>query len=251
MNYQTLRFEAMNCPCEILLDTEDATIGAVQLLAARQEADRIEQKYSRFLMGNLVDRLNHANGQPMEVDDETAALLDYAARCYEVSEGLFDITRQPMGWAQVFWQRPWFKLPEGFEIDFGGICKEYAADRILAKLRERHTVATLVNMGGDIAAAGDRVWSVGIEDPSQPGGVVRTISLRQGAVATSGTTKRLGHILDPRTTEPVPDAPLSVTVTAPTCTEAGFWSTLGILRGKGAEACLAEQALEFLCLRPS
>src|SRR5205823_2453742 len=110
--------------------------------------------------------------------------------------------------------------------------------------------STLVNLGGDIAAWGERLWSVGIEDVSHPGEVVQTIYLRQGAIATSGTSKRftkvdgktLGHILNPKTGWPVQNTPRSVTVAAKTCTEAGLWSTLAMLQGANAESFLQEQA---------
>jgi len=241
------RFQAMGCPCEILLDSTDSALGDMQLEMALQEARRIEEKFSRFRQGTIVDRINKSDGKPVEVDEETAAILDYAAECYEMSNGLFDITRR--AWDKVKWKRPYIQLPRGFEIDFGGICKEFAADRILSLLMKRYCVATLVNLGGDIAVAGERLWSVGIEDPAHPGEIVRTIHLHEGGVATSGTTKRPGHILNPKTGQPATAGPRSVTIAARTCTEAGFWSTLAILHGAGAEAFLKEQSLEYWCYR--
>ena len=244
-SFQTKRFEAMSCPCEILLDTTDEGLADEQLNVAQGEASRIEKKYSRFLKGNIVDEINQSRGKPVHVDEETAALLDYAAECFEISGGLFDITRR--GWNQVTWQRPILQLPDGFDIDFGGICKEYAADQILALLRKQDALSALVNLGGDIAVAGIRRWSVGIEDPAQAGRILRVVHLRQGGVATSGTNKRPGHVLHPKTGQPVTNAPRSVTVAAKTCTEAGFWSTLALLQGENAEAFLREQSLEFWC----
>jgi len=252
------RFQAMGCPCEILLDTTDATIFAEQLEAARQEARRIENKYSRYRPGTMVDHINQSAGKKIKVDEETAALLDFAAECYDLSDGLFDITTgvlrrgvnpSQVGWDKVQWKRPWIQLPSEFEIDLGGICKEYASDKILALLINRRAISTLVNLGGDIAAAGKKLWAVGIEDFAHPGKVVRTVHLRQGGVATSGTTKRIGHILNPKTGRPIEKAPESVTVAAKTCTEAGFWSTLAVLQGARAEAFLEQQSLESWCYR--
>jgi len=278
----TGRFNAMGCPCEILLDTADPSLAARQMDIAINEARRIEKKYSRYLRGSVLDQINQSRGKT-EVDEETAALLDYAARCYELSDGLFDITTgvlrklwrfeggekaipsaaslasigSRIGWDKVSWKRPFIELPSGFEIDLGGICKEYAADRILGLLTKRGDISVLVNLGGDIAAAGSRLWSVGIEDPAHPEKMARTLSLRQGGLATSGTTKRfvraggeiLSHILNPKTGAPVRRPARSVTVAAKTCTEAGFWSTLGVLQGLRAEAFLEEQRLEFWCYR--
>jgi thiamine biosynthesis lipoprotein len=248
----------MGCPCEILLDTTDASLADQQLNAAIQEAARIENKYSRYRKDTIIDRINRSAGERINVDDETAALLDFAAQCYDMSEGLFDITTgilrknsdlTRIGWDKVSWERPYIQLPSGFEIDLGGVCKEYAADKILELLIKRHPLATLVNLGGDIAAAGDRLWSVGIEDVRREGEVAKTVQLRKGGIATSGTTKRAGHILNPKTAQPVANAPESVTVAAKTCTEAGFWSTLAVLKGAQAESFLTQHSLESWCYR--
>jgi thiamine biosynthesis lipoprotein len=276
--FVTGRFEAMKCPCEILIETTNASLGAAQLEAAIGEARRIEEKYSRYRRGNVIEKINAGGGKKVEVDEETAALLDYAAQCHDLSDGLFDITtgvlreiwrfdgaemrvdpkelsrlRGRVGWEKILWERPFITLPLGFQIDLGGICKEYAADKILELLRKRHPLATLVNLGGDIAAAGKRWWSVGIEDVNRLGESDKTVAFRQGGLATSGTTKRFvrvngemySHILNPKTGWPVKAAPRSVTVSAKTCTEAGFWSTLAVLRGEKAEVFLKEQGLTY------
>lgn len=272
----------MNCPCEVLVQSPDHRLGERLLAIAIREAARIEDRFSRYKAGNMVDRMNTAAGKPITVDAECAALLDYAAQCYEISEGLFDITtgvlRQAwtfegqeatldpqrleealarVGWNRVTWEKPSLQLPEGFEIDFGGLCKEYAADRILSLLRQETDRSVLINLGGDIAAAGTQPWAVGLEDPRKPGVMLHTIPLPHGAIATSGSTKRftkigqaqLSHILDPKTGWPVKDVPLSVTVTAASCTEAGLWSTLGMLHGARAEEFLKETHVEHWCAR--
>jgi len=115
-----------------------------------------------------------------------------------------------------------------------------------------------VNLGGDLVASGPRddgrPWLVGIEattDGKSAAGAAGLIELRGGALATSGDARRFllkdgvryGHILDPRSGWPVPGEPRSVTVAAPTCTEAGLMATLAMLQGAGAEALLAAQGL--------
>jgi thiamine biosynthesis lipoprotein len=83
------------------------------------------------------------------------------------------------------------------------------------------------------------------------------LDLEHGALATSGDSRRYllkdgvryGHILDPRTGWPVPDAPRSVTVAASSCTEAGLLSTLALLQGARAEEFLEEQGARFWLLR--
>jgi FAD:protein FMN transferase len=284
------RFLAMASPCEILIDGGDMN-GARRLLEiARTEALRIEQKFSRYRSDNIVARLHAASGEAVEVDDETALLLDFAAHCHALSGGLFDVTsgvlrqawrfdgsdRLPelalvqslcarIGWQHVQWQRPFIRLPAGMEIDFGGIGKEYAVDRVLALLVPQSPWPLLVNFGGDLAVSGPRAngsaWHVGVEAPKRGAPVSREaaglIALSAGALATSGDARRFllkdgiryGHILDPRTGWPVRDAPRSVTVAAPTCTEAGVLSTLAMLQGAEAEAWLAKQGVPHWVIR--
>jgi len=72
------------------------------------------------------------------------------------------------------------------------------------------------------------------------------LDLSTGALATSGDAHRFlirsgiryGHVLDPRTGRPVSGGPRSVTVAAASCTEAGMWATLALLKGKDAASFL-------------
>jgi thiamine biosynthesis lipoprotein len=174
-----------------------------------------------------------------------------------------------VGWQRLRWQRPWLTLAPGMELDFGGVGKEYAVDRVLDLLMARCRGPLLVNFGGDLAVSGPQAdgspWRVGIERPggareaadapAQAGELL--LELSQGALATSGDARRFllkdgvrhGHILDPRSGWPVAGAPRSVTVAAGTCTEAGLFSTLAMLQGPGAEAFLAAQGLPHWVLR--
>jgi len=120
----------------------------------------------------------------------------------------------------------------------------------------------LINYGGDLFASGarhnGRGWQVGLDDPSVTGqGSVGGLEIKRGGVATSGDARRFllrsgiryGHILDPRTGWPVPDAPRSVTVVAATCLEAGMLSTFAMLMGKQAETFLAGQHVQHHVIR--
>jgi thiamine biosynthesis lipoprotein len=278
-------FTAMASPCELLTDTADAREAAELGRAAAREAWRIEAKFSRYLPASIVSVINRSHGHAVVVDEETAALIDYAAQAYALSEGRFDITsgvlrrcwtfdgsdRLPqaaavaamlplVGFGKIRWQAPRITLPAGMEIDFGGFGKEYAVDRVLAIVAARFAGAALVNFGGDLAAnrapaAGP--WQVGVERPDTEREARLLLELSHGALATSGDTRRFllregvrySHILDVRTGWPVPNVPRSVTVAAASCVEAGMLATLAMLRGSAAEAFLLEQGVRHWCLR--
>ncbi|MBI3562384.1 MAG: FAD:protein FMN transferase [Gammaproteobacteria bacterium] len=218
------RFQAMASPCEVLMDVEQEAQARELTQIAHAEALRIEHKFSRYRQDNIVHRIHRAQGEAVEVDPETAALLDFAGQCYTLSEGLFDITsgvlrqvwrfdgsdRLPttaavkkilprIGWEKIRWQRPRLCLPAGMEIDFGGIGKEYAVDKTLQLLRARTTASVLVNFGGDLVTSGPRRhgqgWIVGVENPTTvvdnpPLQSHCEFELNQGGVATSGDSKR-------------------------------------------------------------
>ena len=270
----------MGGPCEVLADVGDEAQAREIAEVVAACAWRIEHKFSRYLPDNIVARINASGGEPVEVDDETAKLLDFAAHVHRLSDGMFDITsgvlrrawtfdggsRPPeraaleallplVGWSKVQWQRPVIRLLPGMQIDFGGIGKEYAVDQATHLAAQASDAPVLVNFGGDLAVTrprGDRPWRVGIE--SIDGGARRAsrlVDLAAGALATSGDTyryiesegRRLPHILDPRNGWPVRDAPRSVTVAAATCTYAGMLCTLAMLRGADAESFLKAEGV--------
>jgi len=297
-DYCVGRFHSMASPCEILVDTQDAILARRLTSLAQVEAKRIETKFSRYRDDNIVYAINQSAGKKLKVDEETAHLLDYADQCYELSDGLFDITSgvlrkvwkfdgsdnipsvdqvhrllKNIGWNKVRWQSPNIVLPENMELDFGGIGKEYAVDRVSLLLKQEADVACLVNFGGDLAAnrvrANGQAWIVGVEavydenastwrsEPSREPVANSILELKQGAMATSGDARRYliknghrySHILNPKTGWPVENAPRSVTVLSETCTEAGILSTLAMLHGSQAEDFLRRQGVKFWCIR--
>jgi thiamine biosynthesis lipoprotein len=273
----------MASPCTVLIDCDDRDEAAALVETAAREAVRIERKFSRYRSDNIVDEINHAAGRPVAVDEETAHLLDYAATCWEISGGLFDITsgalrriwkfdgghkvpgRQAVeeclrhvGWSRVTWRDRTLAMPPGMEIDLGGIGKDYAVDRAAALLAARTKHSCVVNFGGDLSAGGLRrnglTWSVGIDDPGRTGqAALYRLDISRAGLATSGDArrfvrwrgKRLGHILNPKTGWPVLGAPSSVTVVAGTCLEAGTLSTLASLQGPDARTFLEQQNVQF------
>jgi len=224
--YAICRFRAMAGPCEILIDAEDEPLSRRLGALAREEALRVERKFSRYRDDSIVHRINAARGASVEVDGETAALLDYADACWRLSGGLFDVTsgvlrrawrfdggdRVPdeatvaallplIGWQRVRWVKPLIELPLGMEIDFGGLGKEYAVDRCVRLLAAETAASLLVNFGGDLCATGarrdGRGWVIGVENPdsvTDAGEGARearlAFELGRGGIATSGDTHR-------------------------------------------------------------
>jgi FAD:protein FMN transferase len=278
------RFAAMACPCEVLMGRIDRELAWELGLLAATEARRIEQKYSRYRSDSVVSWIHGRRGNTIQVDEETATLLDFAQQCFQMTEGLFDITsgilrqvwkfdgsdRLPasdsvamlmplIGFDKLSWQSPWLQLPRGMELDFGGVGKEYAVDRTYDLLMARCPVPFLVNYGGDLRVSRPLPhgpWKVAVERPDTAHEAAMLLEVEYGALATSGDSHRFlfkdgvryGHVLDPRTGWPVPDAPRSVTVAASSCTEAGLLSTLAVLKGRAARDFLEQERVRYWLL---
>ena len=282
-------FRAMAAENDLQLWSPDA--GRAQRAAAAAIADvrRIEAKYSRYLADSVTTRINEAAGKAaVPIDAETAALLRYADHCFALSRGLFDLTsgvlrrlwdfkRRPpqlpdaaalaavaplVDWASVAWDGNSIRLPRaGMEIDFGGIGKEYAADRAATICIEHGIRHGLVNLAGDVRVLGPQPdgspWRIGIVHPRHPEATIAGLELAAGAVATSGDYERFFeidgcrycHILNSRTGMPVAHWQ-SVSVIAPLCVVAGSCATIALLLEGNAREFLDEQQVQWLGVAP-
>ncbi len=281
-------FTAMGSPCRIRLGRLDEASARALADEAIAEVRRIEAKYSRYRADSVVSRINvlAGTGEALQLDEETAALVRYAERLYEGSEGRFDLTsgvlrrawdfrrgRIPqaadiealmplVGWSRVIWQDGCLALPiRGMEIDLGGLGKEYAADRAATLLTDAGVLSGYVNLGGDIRVIGPQAdgqpWRMGIAHPRVEGAIIAGVDLGGGALATSGdyerfveaNGRRYCHILDPHTGWPV-GYWRSVSVVAPACLAAGALTTVAMLMQERAVEFLRGQGVGFLAIDP-
>ena len=289
MRLERFRFRAMGSPCELQLYGDSRK--ALDELAKQctREIARLEIKYSRYREDSLASAINRSAGdeQGVVVDDETAALLDFAQTAHRESGGRFDATsgvlgrvwdfrsnelpdpaalaatRALVGWSKLAWERPRIVLPiPGMQLDFGGFVKEYAADRVAVLCRDASLGSGLVDLGGDLAVVGPHPdgspWQVGIRNPRRPSEAIARIALSSGGIATSGDYERCmvvdgirhSHLLDPRTGESFRGGPASVSVTAPLCLVAGAATTIAMLHPEAESAhFLAELGLPHLVIR--
>ncbi|HTO06358.1 MAG TPA: FAD:protein FMN transferase, partial [Myxococcota bacterium] len=271
----------MGCPCELQLFAADEAEARRAAALAVAEVARLDAKYTTYREDSFLAEINRAaaSGGCIDVDAETARLLDYADACHRESGGLFDVTagvlraawrceggalpdaaelealRAKVGWHRVAWRAPRLAFPlAGMQIDFGGVVKEYAADRVVALCRAEGVHGGLVNLGGDLAIVGPRPdgepWRIGVRHPRERDRLAGTFVLHDGALASSGDYERCvvidgvryGHILDPRTGWPVRHL-ASVSAVADFCIVAGSASTIAMLKQEAGPAWLAEQEI--------
>ena len=139
------------------------------------------------------------------------------------------------------------KTSADLAADFSSMAKGFAADTIAAQLSALGSTDHYVQIGGDIATAGPRPWRVAIEQPAGSAPLAHVFDLAGQSLSTSGDAhnsfthagRRYGHILDPRTGEPVASPLASVSVVAPTCAQSSARATALFVLGPDAGFALA------------
>lgn len=279
-------FSAMGSPCsmQFFADSRLKAETTYHLIADRI-AD-LECRYSRYRSDSLLSEINFRAGSGIKtrLDQETAALLQYADQCYQESGQLFDITSGVLrrvwnfksdadlpvpndikevlpliGWGKVQWDAQTIYLPRaGMELDFGGIVKEYAADAAAKLFRQAGIMSGIIELGGDIRVFGPLPdgtgWPILIREPENSAKGNAEIRLKYGAVASSGDYERFqlingvrySHILNPKTGWPVTGM-RAVSVIADHCVVAGSVATIAMLKGSNGKKWLQSTGLPFFC----
>ncbi|MFZ2724722.1 MAG: FAD:protein FMN transferase [Methylococcaceae bacterium] len=281
LNLYRFAFKAMGSPCDVQLYAPNKTLAKQVADTVIADVQRLEQRYSRYRADSELSAINRvaAVGGSINVDAETASLLNYADTCYKQSDGLFDVSSgilrrawrfdsgqlpekasidallANIGWQKLRWNAPVLEfLQAGMELDFGGIVKEYAVDRAAALCTAAGVKSGAINLGGDIRIIGPHPdgspWQVGIVHPRNPNEVITSVPLFSGAMASSGDYERCllidgvryGHVLNPMTGYPVSHL-ASVSVISDFCVVAGSASTIAMLKEKQGARWLCDLGL--------
>lgn len=275
-------FRAMGTACQMIWRAPSRKQAVAFRDAAVSWVMEFEAKYSRYREDSLISAIRRGAGEHwVATDADLESMFALCDHWHWSTGGVFDPTALPLEqlWdykaetpripsedeitaaqALVGWQRVERKpgsvyLPQrGMAIDLGGIGKEYAVDRVIEQSRPFGIVDILVDFGRDVRGVGQAPqggpWSVGLEDPNDPGTCWGGVKMSNRAVTTSGDYLRgfqhegrqYGHIIDPRSGRPVANGCLSATVIAPTCTEAGVLSTAALILGPREALQLIERS---------
>lgn len=142
--------------------------------------------------------------------------------------------------------------PGNARLDFAGIAKGYAVDRVAQLLEANGVLSFLVEIGGEVRGQGvkpdGRPWWVEIERTpnSDTSGIVA--ALYNLSVATSGDYRRAGvlggqwvsHTIDPRTGRPLTSSVSAVTVMHQHCMRADAYATALMIMGVEAGVAFAD-----------
>jgi FAD:protein FMN transferase len=256
------------------------------MAAARDVLDdelaAVDAACSRFRPDSEITRLHASRGTAVSVGPLLAEAVSVALRAAELTNGVVDPTvgaavrllgydrdfadvppdGEPViaagpapGWWRLGWDPDALTLlvPHGVLLDLGATAKALAADRVATRAAAVAGCGVLVALGGDVAIGGAPPhggWQVGVGDDHAAGPDV-TVSLTQGGLATSGTTRRrwqrggrsVHHIVDPRTGDVAASCWRTATIAAASCVAANTASTAAIVMGSAAVAWLARCGL--------
>ena len=288
-----LDFKALGTTCSLKFRLSDERLALTFAAEALAWIGRFEAKFSRYRPDSIVSQVNAAAGhQWVTIDSEMEHLLKLADDLHRRTDGILDPSLLPLlrlwdwqkghprlpsplevktalaqtGWHKVQRRPGAVRLPQtGMGLDFGGFGKEYAVDFLAQMARQHGITDALIDLGRDIFALGGNgahpFWHVGVEDACQPGNCWGGLAVSNHAVSASGDYARhftyqgvrYGHILDPRTGWPVANGMRAVTVIAPSCLEAGVYSSAVFVLGardglhlaslaRGVEVCTQSES---------
>ncbi|WP_439108016.1 FAD:protein FMN transferase [Congregibacter sp.] len=244
----------------------------------------INQTLSTYIPESEISLLNSSPDESsVLLSSRFSTVLDAALSVGGLTDGAYDVTVRPLvelwgfgartrepvppteaqiqaamvfvGAHRLSWNAEASTLsrPAGVEVDLSSIAKGYAVDQLSDMLAARGVVDSLVEIGGELRARGQRpeggLWRLAVEspDPSQSR-FIEALAVSDAAVATSGDYRnyfeyegrRYSHLVDPRSGYPVAHELVSVTVVHRECMTADALATALLVLGLDAALQLAK-----------
>jgi FAD:protein FMN transferase len=238
----------------------------------------INQSMSVYIKDSEISRFNGLKtfGKKLAVSDDFLKVMTVSKKLHILSEGAWDGTVKPLMKLWGFTGKlkkpavpPAQKIAAvmqkvGFDkieidqngylsknkatltLDLGSIAKGYGVDQVAALLRQKGFKSFIVEIGGEVYAAGTKAnkksWQAGINRPLVTApltDVYKIVPLKNQALATSGNYRqffeidgmRYAHIIEPATGYPVQNKVASVSVVASNCTLADGLATAILVMG--------------------
>lgn len=254
----------------------------------REELNKFDYSLSTFNKESVISKVN-TNDSTVILDEWFLNVYNKAGEVSAQTEGAFDITVAPLvnAWGfgfkksenvtpemidsiRLFVGKDKVRLENGrivkndprLMLDASAIAKGYACDVVADLLRRRNITNFMVEIGGEVTAAGVNqkqvCWRIGINKPIEdqsgnPGEIQQIIGLCDAGMATSGNYrnfyykdgKRYAHTIDPRTGYPVQHSLLSATVVGPDCMTADAFATAFMVLGLDKSLQIAENNPEI------
>ncbi len=214
----------------------------------------IDHSMSLYLENSLINKFNKQEHIVL-MDQHLSAVVTKSFKINKETDGFFDITVAPLvqmwgfgpvknvglpdssqvaaalsciGMNNLFLKKKQLlKSKECVQIDLNGIAQGYTVDLIADFLKKNKIKSFMVELGGEIVVNGTKPdgnnYTIGIEGVSEAENgrtITKIISLKKGAVTTSGSYKsyidnermKINHIINPKTGYPAQNNIMSVTL---------------------------------------
>jgi thiamine biosynthesis lipoprotein len=219
----------MGMPIVIEVCDEDPPAWAVE--RAFDWLREVDARFSTYRPDSEISRIRDGALTVKRASADVREVLDECEQLRELTGGYFDAYASG-------------------RLDPSGLVKGWALERAARILAGAGARRYAINGGGDVLVAGEAPqggpWQVGIQHPLDREAIAAVVALDGGAVATSGTYARGGHVLDPRSGRPARGL-LSVTVTGPSLRLADALATAALAMGADAEPwCTGMRHHEFM-----
>lgn len=220
------------------------------LTKAEEKINELDTLLSVTTENSDIWRINNADGQPVEVADDTAEIIRTAVE-YGDKTGTLDVTIYPVlkewGFTTQDYKIPdddildsllesvdysaiqldgnTVAIPEDYMIDVGSLAKGYTSDKVIEELRENGVKSAIVSLGGNVQSLGNKPdgsqWKVAVKNPFASAENMCILSIGEKAVITSGNYERFftgddgnnyWHIIDKADGYPADNGLVSVTI---------------------------------------
>jgi thiamine biosynthesis lipoprotein len=268
----------MGTVLEITLCAPDRASGERWLAELFDQTRELERVFTSFDPTSDTSRANQAAGRgPRRVDPRLARLTAESLALSAATGGSFDPTVGPL---VALWssagrrgrlpseaelataraavgasrlsadpEASTLSLPAGAALDFGGIAKGWALDRLGERLRALGVTRALLSFGESSLLALGRPanwdgWGVALSDGA--GGFAGTVQLRDQSLSVSGSVaqfseiegRRFGHVIDPKSGWPLERVQLAAVVASDGARAEAFSKALLILGERDGIALL-------------
>lgn len=254
------------------IDVESAKNPLEDIEKANIFCKEFENKYSRFISGNFLDKLNSSKTK-ISIDKECHNMVQFSLYLSEITKWAFDPTiislLEAYGYDKDYsfeekniWDvSVWYKnilleeevitLKTNTKIEFGAIGKWYLIDQIAKYLSGYEKYC--INFGGDVFTKwAYKVW---LEHPQDKILNIGTVLLDWVAIAASTWNKRqewsFHHLLNPFTKKPVNDI-IAVYTQSSTAMRADGFATALFVSGidNAIQILQSEDDIEWLIIKP-
>lgn len=243
--------------------------------AVKEILNEFEGQLSNWRPDSWVSRFNAAPANtPIPLPEHAFNVVSLSLELAERTQGAFDPTLSPVIQLWGFGTERSERIPEdssiqaalqkvgyhklvlyaanstllktdpNLQLNCSAVAKGYAVDLVAQELKERGIAGMLINIGGEVYAAGTKSdgssWTVGVQENLPNGQTFRSnrnFPLHDQALATSGHSQRVffrngrrySHILDAKTGHPVEAPVASASVVAPSCALADGLATIALI----------------------